>query len=57
MQARLALEHGRPVFLVRSLLEQPWAREFAGRPGTHVVDTPAAITDTIERLTTGALQP
>ncbi len=57
MQARLALEHGRPVFLVRSLLEQPWAREFATRPGTHVVDNPAAITDTIERLTTGALQP
>ena len=57
MQARLALKHGRPVFLVRSLLEQPWAREFATRPGTHVVDNPAAITDTIERLTTGALQP
>jgi DNA processing protein len=57
MQARLALEHGRPVFLVRSLLEQPWAREFATRPGTHVVDHPAAITDTIERLTSGALQP
>jgi DNA processing protein len=57
MQARLALEHGRPVFLVRSLLEQPWAREFATRPGTHVVDSPSAITDTIERLTSGALQP
>jgi DNA processing protein len=56
-QARLALKHGRPVFLVRSLLEQPWAREFSTRPGTHVVDNPAAITDTIERLTTGALQP
>lgn len=57
MQARLALEHGRPVFLVRSLLEQAWAREFATRPGTHVVDSPSAITDTIERLTSGALQP
>jgi DNA processing protein len=57
MQARLALEHGRPVFLVRSLLEQPWAREFATRPGTHVVDSPAGITDTIERLTSGALRP
>ena len=33
MQARLALEHGRPVFLVSSLLEQPWAREFAHPPG------------------------
>jgi DNA processing protein len=56
MQARLALAHGRPVFLLRSLLEHAWAREFATRPGTHVFDDPAAITSTIERLTSaGAL--
>jgi DNA processing protein len=56
MQARLALEHGRPVFLFRALLEHPWAREFATRPGTHVFDDPGAITHTIERLTSaGAL--
>jgi DNA processing protein len=56
MQARLALEHGRPVFLFRALLEHAWAREFATRPGTHVFDDPAAITTTIERLTSsGAL--
>jgi DNA processing protein len=58
MQARLALEHGRPVFLNRALLEHAWAREFATRPGTHVFDDPAAITHTIERLTSaGALTP
>jgi DNA processing protein len=57
MQARLALEHGRPVFLTRSLLEHAWAREFATRPGTHVVDEPATITATIERLTSGTLVP
>jgi DNA processing protein len=37
MQARLALEHGRPVFLLDTLLEHDWAREYAARPGTRVV--------------------
>jgi DNA processing protein len=36
MQARLALEHGRPVFLLRSLLEHRWAQQYEGRPGTYV---------------------
>jgi DNA processing protein len=39
MQARLALEHGRAVFLLRSLLEHDWAREYAERPGARVVDS------------------
>ena len=37
MQARLALEHGRPIFLLDSLLEHDWAREYARRPGAFVV--------------------
>lgn len=49
MQARLALEHGRPVFLLDSLLEHAWARDYAERPGTHVVtgadDVLAALDD------------
>ncbi len=58
MQARLALEHGRPVFLPEPLLEQPWARRLAGRPGAHVVRSPAEITDAVQRLTSsGALVP
>ena len=40
MQARLALEHGRPVFLLDTLLEHEWAREYATRPGTTVVSGP-----------------
>lgn len=40
MQARLALEHGRRVFLMRSLLSHPWAREYAARPNTTVIDGP-----------------
>jgi DNA processing protein len=57
-QARLALNHGRPVFLARALLAQPWAQALAARPGTYVVDSPSQITETIERLTApGALDP
>lgn len=55
-QARLALAHGRPVFLLRSLLTQSWARECAERPGTHVIGSPAELTAVLERLTSaGAL--
>jgi DNA processing protein len=51
MQARLACAQGRPVFLLASLVErQPWAREYAARPGTHVVRSPEEITTVIERL-------
>jgi DNA processing protein len=57
MQARLALAHGRPVFLHSHLVKQhDWAREFATRPGTHIVETPAQVTTIIARLTeSGAL--
>jgi DNA processing protein len=51
IQARQALAHGRPVFLHESLLELEWARECAGRPGTHVIRAPPEITAVIERLT------
>jgi DNA processing protein len=51
MQARLALEHGRPVFLLRSLLEHTWARTYAeDRPSTYVVETGEEIVATLERL-------
>lgn len=55
MQARLALEHNRPVFLLRSLLEQDWATSMQHRPGVYVVDEPAQITETIQRLTSPVL--
>ncbi len=51
MQARLALAQGRPVFLLASLIErQAWAKEYANRPGTHVVRDPTDITTVLERL-------
>lgn len=51
VQARLALAHGRPVLLMEALLGQQWARELASRPGTHVVHSPAELTEVVERLT------
>jgi DNA processing protein len=51
MQARFALEHGRPVFLLESLLEHEWAREYAERPGAHVVGGADEVIERVERLT------
>lgn len=51
MQARLALEHNRPVFLHRRLLVHQWARECAERPGAHVIDGADQVLGRIERLT------
>jgi len=50
MQARIALEHGRPVFLMRSLLEHKWAQSHAQRPGAYVVDSGAEVVEHLERL-------
>jgi DNA processing protein len=50
VQARRALAHGRPVFLLRRLLDQPWAGELSARPGVHVVDEAAQIIETVDRL-------
>ena len=40
VQARLALAHGRPVFLLERLLAQDWARHLARHEGVHVVTCP-----------------
>lgn len=50
VQARLALAHGRPVFIAQPLLNQGWARTLARRPGTHVFRQPSEILSMIERL-------
>jgi DNA processing protein len=56
IQARLALEQGRPVFLLEAVLEHEWARELAARPGVRVVRSPDEITTVVGRLTApGAL--
>ncbi len=47
MQARLALEHGRRVFLLDTLLANDWARDYARRPNTVVVRD---VSDVIQHL-------
>jgi DNA processing protein len=51
IQARRALAHGRPVFLQRQVLAEPWANALAQRPGTHVIDDPEEIASVVDRLT------
>jgi DNA processing protein len=50
MQARLALQHGRHVFLMRSLLQHDWAKGYAERPGVTVVDNASHVFDGLQRL-------
>jgi DNA processing protein len=50
IQARLALQHGRHVFLMRSLLEHKWARDYAERPGVTVVETAGDVFAGLQRL-------
>jgi DNA processing protein len=48
MQARLALEHGKRLFLPESLVQsQDWASRYATRPGVTVV---ADLTDILDEL-------
>ncbi|WP_239089523.1 DNA-processing protein DprA [Sphaerimonospora thailandensis] len=50
IQARLALEHGRPVVMPDQLLEHNWARDYAKKPGVHVVSNLRELLDVAERL-------
>lgn len=50
MQARLALQHGRHVYLMRSLLEHEWARDYAERPGVTLVETADDVFVGLQRL-------
>jgi DNA processing protein len=54
IQARLALQHGRPVVLAESLLQHDWARSYAGRPGVVVVSSKdqliAAVNQIVEQI-------
>jgi DNA processing protein len=55
MQARLALEHGRPVFLSRSLMSHNWARTYRDYDGVYVIDSGREIVEHLERLYAGRL--
>ena len=57
VQARLALAHGRPVFIATQLLDQAWAQTLAQRPGVHTFTTASEITDRVGRLAAATLTP
>jgi DNA processing protein len=51
MQARLALEHGKRLFLLESLvMAQEWAQKYANRPGVTVVREPDDVLDVLVKL-------
>lgn len=54
IQARLALQHGRPVVMPQELMEHDWARDFATRPGVYVVADLGEMLTVIDRLVTEA---
>lgn len=57
MQARIALEHGKRLFLIESLvMQQDWARKYAARPGTTVVKSVDDIIDVLESIARPAEQ-
>ncbi|GAA3726605.1 DNA-processing protein DprA [Salinactinospora qingdaonensis] len=50
IQARFALQHGRPVIFPRELLVNEWARRYAEFPGVHVVDSLDQLAATVDAL-------
>jgi DNA processing protein len=51
VQARLAVEHGRPVILTDAVVDRnDWAKALVGRPGVHVARGLGDVTSAVERL-------
>jgi len=52
VQARIAVEHGRPVILTDRVVERnEWARALVPRPGVHVADSLASVLQVVDQLT------
>ena len=50
-QARIAVEHGRPVILTSLVVERnDWARALVGRPGVHVAGRLQDVLDVVDHL-------
>ncbi|WP_433391073.1 DNA-processing protein DprA [Micromonospora sp. KLBMP9576] len=50
IQARLALQHGRPVVLTSQVMRHDWARAFADRPGVHVAHGTAELMGSVDAI-------
>lgn len=50
-QARMAVEHGRPVILTDMVLEKTeWAKALEGRPGVHIASATSDVIDVVQGL-------
>ncbi|MGC4747194.1 DNA-processing protein DprA [Micromonospora sp. DT201] len=50
IQARLALQHGRPVVLTSQVMQHDWARAFADRPGVHVAHGTMDLVEAVDAI-------
>ncbi|MFE9918630.1 DNA-processing protein DprA [Micromonospora sp. NPDC005553] len=50
IQARLALQHGRPVVLTSQVMRHDWARAFAARPGVHVAHGTMELVEAVDAI-------
>ncbi|SCE63537.1 DNA processing protein [Micromonospora haikouensis] len=50
IQARLALQHGRPVVLTSQVMRCDWARAFAENPGVYVVHGTAQLLEAVDDI-------
>jgi DNA processing protein len=50
-QARMAVEHGRPVILTDLVVKRnEWAQALIGRPGIHVAESLSSVLDVVDKL-------
>jgi DNA processing protein len=50
-QARMAVEHGRPVILTDLVVERnDWAKALVGRPGIHVASSLSSVLDAVDQI-------
>ncbi|MDQ2874499.1 MAG: DNA-protecting protein DprA, partial [Actinomycetota bacterium] len=50
-QARMSVEHGRPVILASGVVEcNEWAQALASQPGVRVADDPASVLTVVDQL-------
>jgi len=50
IQARLALDHGRPVVLTSQVTRHEWAQSFAQKPGVYVAGSTAELLDAVDDI-------
>ncbi len=49
LQARLATQHGRPLFFTKQMLNEDWVHQYLHLPSTHVIEDADDLIDTLGR--------